>query len=71
VAKTEIITDDLDGTSPAQTVRVNLLGKVLEIDLDPEHCSELDNLLGRLDVFVAAGKLRRVRTPRPTVPPEP
>lgn len=65
MAERTILTDDLDGSEAALHGEIPILGKVLVIDLSAEHATELDELLSRLGVFVAAGKLKRVRTAKP------
>ncbi len=51
------LTDDLDGSVPAQTVRFALGGVGYEIDLTDEHASELRKALAP---YVAVGRRRTV-----------
>lgn len=57
---TVTLTDDLDGTKAAETVRFGLDGRLYEIDLNKRNAAALRKALAE---FTAAG--RRVRGARP------
>jgi hypothetical protein len=61
---TVTLTDDLDGTKAAETVRFGLDGRSYEIDLNKRNAAALRKALGE---FVAAG--RKVRGARSVAKP--
>jgi len=65
MARSEVVTSDINGETPAQTVRVGLFGKVLEIDLTEQQAANLDDAISNLARYVDAGRLKRVRTREP------
>lgn len=69
---TVTLTDDLDGTKAAETVRFGLDGRSYEIDLNKRNAAALRKALG--EFTASARKVRGARATAPTKPvsqPEP
>lgn len=49
MAKKTIITDDFDGSTPAETTYFSVAGKDYAIDLNEEHRAELTDALAKVD----------------------
>ena len=66
MAKIHHVVDDIDGSTPAETVVFGLPGgsKQLVIDLSATHARELMDALDLVNHYVAAGKLKRPRAPK-------